>query len=107
MRFSSGGDMKIDIKAFTLSAVILTTLSSFILFVWCSSNNFAIEVVTLFEKLHPSGAFSISENLGNPFAKKIPGILINTVYAAADAFIFSFVFSFLYNLLADTDKKKK
>lgn len=99
--------MKLDIKAFTLSAVILITASSFILFVWCAANNFAFEVVTLFEKLHPSGAFSITENLGNPFSKKIPGILINTAYSAADVFIFSFIFSFLYNIFADTDKKKK
>jgi hypothetical protein len=102
-----GGIMKLDIKAFTLSTVIIVATFSLILFVWCSVNNFAFEVVNLFEKLHPSGALSISENIGNPFSKKIPGILINTAYATADSFIFAFLFSFLYNLFVSDPKQSK
>ncbi len=98
--------MKLDIRAFILTSVIIFTASLFILFVWCSANGFAFEIVTLFEKLHPAGAFSIGENLGNPFVTKIPGILINTLYAAADSFIFSFLFAFLYNRLAGNGGKK-
>lgn len=102
-----GGFMKLDIKAFTLTSLIIITAVSAILFIWCSINGFAFEVVNLFEILHPSGAFSIGQNLGNPFVSKIPGIIINTLYAAADSFILSFLFAVLYNRLTETGGKKK
>ncbi|MDA3901628.1 MAG: hypothetical protein PF637_14050 [Spirochaetes bacterium] len=99
--------MKFNVPAFTLSSVIVCTVPALILFTWCATNNFAIEAVVLFEKLHPSGAFSLTNTISSSFSSKIPGIIFNTLYVAIDSFIFSFVFSILYNWLASTGKKRK
>ena len=57
--------------------------------------------VRLFESIHPSGQFSIIQNIDKEFSQKIIGILINTLYAAVDSFIFGFILSSLYNFFVE------
>lgn len=99
--------MKFDIKAFTSSFTILTASFSFILFTWCAANGFGAQIVQIFESVHPSGGLSIIENINKPFYAIIPGIIINTIYAALDGFIFSFLLSSLNNLIISQTGKKK
>ena len=99
--------MRFDVKAFTASFTIITAGFLFLLFVWCSANGFGAQIVQIFESIHPSGGFSIIENIGSSFFMKVPGIFINTVYAVLDAFIFSFLLSSLNNLIVTKSKKKK
>ncbi|MBN2436058.1 MAG: hypothetical protein JXK07_12405 [Spirochaetes bacterium] len=99
--------MKFNIKAFTISSVIVCTLPAFILFTWCAINNFAIETVVLFETIHPSGAFSLTNTISSSFTAKIPGIIFNTLYVAVDTFIFTFLFALLYNLLSGNNRKAR
>lgn len=98
--------MKFNIKALTLSAVISCTVPLGLLFIWCAANQFGYEFVALFEKIHPSGGFAITASTGGAFTSKIPGILINVFYTAADTFIISFAFGALYNIFAAPREKK-
>ncbi len=99
--------MKFDIKAFTASFTIISVSFSLILFVWCSANGFGAQIVQLFESVHPTGGFSIIENINSSFFAKIPGIFINTIYVALDAFIVSFLFSSLNNFIVMKTRKKQ
>jgi hypothetical protein len=90
--------MKLNIKWFSITALIVGTVPLFILFVWCAANGFGIDLVRIFESIHPSGGLSIFQNMEKTFYSRIPGILIDSAYAAADCFIVGFAFSALYNL---------
>lgn len=89
--------MKLNIKWFSITTLIIGTIPLLILFIWCSINSFGIEIVRLFESIHPSGGLSIVENINNNILTRIPGIIINTIYAALDSLILGFAFSTLYN----------
>lgn len=89
--------MKLNIKWFSITMLIIGTIPFLILFIWCSINSFGIEIVKLFESVHPSGGLSIVENINNNILTRIPGIAINTIYAALDSLILGFAFSALYN----------
>jgi hypothetical protein len=99
--------MKLNIKWFSISTLIIGTVPMLILFVWCSINNFGIEVVRLFESIHPNGGLSIIENIDSPVMARIPGIVINTMYAALDSLIAGFAFSALYNFFVSMSEKNK
>ncbi len=89
--------MKLNIKWFSITTLIIGTVPMLILFIWCSFNSFGIEIVKLFESVHPSGGLSIVENINNTISTRIPGIIINTLYAALDSLILGFAFSAVYN----------
>ncbi|TFH42495.1 MAG: hypothetical protein E4G96_03335 [Chrysiogenales bacterium] len=93
--------MKFNIKWFSVTTMIIGTTPLLILFIWCSINGFGLEGVRLFESIHPSGGFSIVDNFGGSFPSRIPGILINTLYAATDSLIAGFGFSAIYNFFID------
>lgn len=97
--------MKLNIRAFCLASVIIVTLPSLLLFVWCAVTGFGSELVRLFESVHPSGGLSIIANVSTSFTSCIPGIAVNTLYAAADSFIGSMMFVLLYNFLAGKFEK--
>ncbi len=97
--------MKLNVKWFSLTALIVGTVPLCILFIWCAANGFGIELVRIFESVHPSGGLSIFQNMEEAFVSRIPGILIDTAYAAADFFILGLAFSSLYNLLIDRFEK--
>jgi hypothetical protein len=97
--------MRLNIKAFAVSALIIGTVPTAILFIWCGINGFGADLVRIFESIHPSGAYSILGNIDKPFSGLIPGILINTFYAAVDSFIAGFAFASLYNLLNGRSEK--
>lgn len=99
--------MKLNIKWFSITTLIIGTVPMLILFVWCSINNFGIEVVRLFESIHPNGGLSIIENIDANVAARIPGIVINTMYAALDSLILGFAFSALYNFFISFSENKK
>lgn len=99
--------MKLNILWFSITALIVGTTPLLILFVWCSINGFGIEGVRIFESLHPSGGLSIIENINNDFVARIPGIAINTVYAALDFLIMGFAFSAIYNFFTNKFDRKK
>jgi hypothetical protein len=89
--------MKLSNKWFTITALIVGTTPLFFLFLWCAINGFGLEAVRLFESIHPAGGFSIIDAMNGPFVARIPGIIINTLYAAADSMIAGFGFSTIYN----------
>lgn len=89
--------MKFNVKWFSITALIIGTIPFMGLFIWCSINGFGIEIVKLFESVHPSSGYSIFQNMDKAFSGRIPGIIIDTVYAALDSFILGFSFSGLYN----------
>jgi len=91
--------MKFNVIWFSLTACIVGAFFSLVLFIWCSVNGFGAELVRLFESVHPSGGFSIIENMDASFLSKIPGILINFLYSAVDFLVAGFAFSSVYNLL--------
>lgn len=93
--------MKLNIKCFTITALIIGTTPLLILFVWCAVNGFGLEAVRLFESIHPSGGLSIIDAMNGSFVSRIPGIAINTLYAAADSLIAGFGFSTIYNFFID------
>ena len=93
--------MKLNVKWFTVTALIIGTTPLMILFIWCAINGFGLEAVRLFESVHPGGGFSIIDASDGSFASKIPGILINTLYAAADSLIAGFGFATIYNFFND------
>ena len=97
--------MKIHVKSFSIAALIVGTVPIGFLFVWCAVNGFGVEVVRIFESIHPSGAFSILGNMDKPFTGMIPGILIDIFYAAVDSFIVGFAFASLYNMLCNRFEK--
>ncbi len=90
--------MKLSIKWFSVTALIIGTIPAAILFTWCALNGFGAEIVRIFESVYPSGGFSILENMDKPVVNRLPGIAINICYAAVDSFIAGFAFSSLYNL---------
>ncbi|HOW81678.1 MAG TPA: hypothetical protein PK573_03895 [Spirochaetota bacterium] len=90
--------MKLSIKWFSVTALIIGTVPAAVLFTWCAMNGFGAEIVRLFESVYPSGGFSILENMDKPVLNRVPGIIINTCYMAVDTFIAGFSFSSLYNL---------
>ena len=89
--------MKLNIKSFCLAVFILSTVPALILFIWCSATGFGADIVRLFESIHPSGGLSILSNDAPSFSGHLPGIAVNTLYAAADSFIAGIAFSSLYN----------
>ncbi len=91
--------MKINIKAFTIAFVIAGTLPALLLFIGCSVNGFGAEIVRLFESVHPSGGFSIIENIDNDIGIKVVALAVNVVYTIADCFIMGFGFAALYNII--------
>lgn len=93
--------MKLSIKWFSVTALIIGTIPAAGLFTWCALNGFGAEIVRLFESVYPSGGFSILENMDKPMLSRVPGIVINTCYAAVDSFIVGFAFSSLYNLFVN------
>ncbi len=102
--------MKLNTKWFTLTALIIGTTPLLILFLWCAINGFGLEAVRLFESIHPSGGLSIIDAMNGSFVSRIPGIIINTLYAAADSMIAGFGFSTIYNFFIerfDTGKPAK
>lgn len=99
--------MKLNIKWFSITALIVGTVPLLILFIWCSINNFGLEMVRIFESIHPNGGLSIVENIENPITARIPGVIINTIYAALDSLIAGFAFSALYNFFISISEKKK
>lgn len=99
--------MKLNIVYFSITALIIATIPMSLLFIWCGINGFGAEIVRLFELIHPSGGFSIIENMDKDFSTRIPGIVINTIYVAVDSFIGGFTFSSLYNFLITRTEKKE
>jgi hypothetical protein len=99
--------MKLNIIIFSITALIIATIPMSVLFIWCGVNGFGAELVRLFELIHPSGGFSIIDNIGKDFSTVIPGIIINTIYVAVDSFIAGFTFSSLYNFLVTRTSKKE
>jgi hypothetical protein len=99
--------MKLHIKSFCITALIIGTMPLLILFIWCSINGFGIEVVRIFESIHPSGGLSIFNNLDKSLLNRLPGIIINTAYAALDSFIFGITFSSLYNFFISKFESQK
>ncbi len=99
--------MKINIKWFSITTLIIGTVPMLILFVWCSINNFGIDIVRLFESIHPNGGLSIIEKIDSTVSARIPGIVINTMYAALDSLIAGFAFSALYNFFVSISENKK
>jgi hypothetical protein len=97
--------MKLSIKWFSLTALIIGTIPAAVLFSWCAANGFGAEIVRIFESIYPSGGFSILENMDKPLSARIPGVAINTCYAAVDSFIAGFAFSSLYNLFVSKSQK--
>jgi len=91
--------MKLHVRAFCITSVVLATVSGLIVFTWCSATGFGAEIVRIFESVHPSGGLSIVSNINGSFVGCIPGIVVNTLYTAADSFIASIFFVTLYNLL--------
>lgn len=98
--------MKLNIKWFSITTLIIGTVPMLILFIWCSINNFGIEIVRLFESVHPNGGLSIIGNIDGTFTSRIPGIAINTLYASLDSLIAGFAFSALYNFFISLSEKK-
>src|SRR4030042_2545934 len=101
--------MKLNIKWFSVTTLIIGTIPFLILFIWCSVNGFGVELVRIFESIHPNGGLSIFNNIDESFISRLPGIIINTAYAALDSFIFGITFSSLYNLFLtklETDESK-
>jgi hypothetical protein len=98
--------MKLSIKWFSITTLIIGTIPLFILFIWCSINQFGAEIVSLFESIHPSGGFSIISNSESTFIYRIPGILINTAYSAIDFLILGFAFSTIYNFFIGRSENK-
>lgn len=100
--------MKLNIKWFSITTLIIGTIPLLILFIWCSINQFGAEIVSLFESIHPSGGFSIIGNSGETgtFVNRIPGIIIDTAYSAIDFLILGVAFSSLYNFLVGRFDKK-
>ena len=92
--------MKLNAKWFSLSVMIVFTILSLTLFIWCTINQFGAELVRLFESIHPNGGLSIVENISGGIGVKIAGICINTLYAAVDSFIITFAITSLYNIFA-------
>jgi len=90
--------MKLSIKWFSVTTLIVGTVPAAILFIWCAFNGFGAEIVRIFESIYPSGGFSIIDNMDKTFISRIPGIVINSCYVAVDCFIMGFAFSSLYNL---------
>lgn len=99
--------MKLHIKSFSITALIIGTIPLLILFTWCSINGFGIELVRLFESIHPSGGLSIFNNMDKSLLDRLPGIIINTAYAALDSFIFGITFSSLYNFFISIFESQK
>jgi hypothetical protein len=99
--------MKLNILWFSLTALIVGSTPLLILFIWCSINGFGIEAVRIFESIHPAGGLSIIENLNGGITARIPGIVIDTAYAALDFLIAGFAFSALYNFFAGRSEKTK
>ena len=99
--------MKLNIKWFSITTLIIGTVPMVILFVWCSINNFGIDIVRLFESVHPNGGLSIIETADSAFIARIPGIAINSLYAALDSLIAGFAFSALYNFFISLSEKSK
>lgn len=93
--------MKLNVKAFAIAIMIVITVPSMVLFIWCAINGFGINVVQIFETLHPNGGFSVIKD-----ASAI-GVIINTIYAAVDSFIFGFAFSSLYNVISAYSERSK
>ncbi len=98
--------MKLNVKWFSITGLIMGGGIGLILFIWCSANGFGLQLVQLFESIHPSGGLSIVANISGSFVSKIPGIIVNTVYASVDSFIITFCYSGLYNLLISRASKK-
>jgi hypothetical protein len=92
--------MKFNVIAFSITSLIMASVFSLILFIWCYVNGFGSEIVRLFESVHPSGGFSILKNSSGSIFSAIIPIVINTLYSAIDGFIVGFAFSGLYNFLA-------
>lgn len=92
--------MKLNVKWFSITALIIGTVPALVLFVWCSLTGFGTDLVKLFESIHPSGGITIFSS-GN----FVLGILINTLYSAVDSFILGFAFSSLYNLFVTKFEK--
>lgn len=99
--------MKLEVRSFIIAVLTVTLVPWIILLVWCSINGFGFELINLYEKLHPSGALSLVFNINNPYHTRIPGIIINTLYLAADGFILSFAFVTVYNLCLKKFNTKK
>lgn len=97
--------MKFDIRSFTASFTLTVTIFSLLLFTWCSINGFGAQIVQIFESVHPSGGFSIIDNFDANLISKIPGIIINTLYAAIDSFIFSLLIAIFNNFFLNKLKK--
>ena len=85
--------------------MIVVTIPSMIIFIWCSINGFGADAVKLFESIHPSGGLSIIENMDKSTSFKLLGALIDTFYSAIDSFIAGFAFSGLYNLFISKFEK--
>ena len=98
--------MKLNTKWFSISLMIVGASFFLIFFIWCSVNGFGAELVRIFESIHPSGGLSIYQNMGKSFVSLIPGILVDTVYAAVDFFVFGFAFSSIYNLFVSRSIKE-
>lgn len=99
--------MKLNILWFSITAMIVGTTPLLILFIWCSVNGFGIEAVRIFESIHPSDGLSIIENINNSVTARIPGIAIDTVYAAIDFLIAGFAFSAIYNFFVNKFDRSK
>lgn len=97
--------MKLHIRSFCLTVMILFTIPALALFIWCSVTGFGTELVRLFESVHPSGGMSILSNTAAPLWGRVPGIVVNTLYMAADSFIAGMAFPSLYNFFVSIFEK--
>jgi len=93
--------MKLHILWFSITALIVGTTPLLILFIWCSINGFGIDVVRVFESIHPSGGLSIIENIDSGIVARMTGVAIDTAYAALDFLILGFAFSTIYNFFVN------
>lgn len=99
--------MKLNILWFSITALIVGTTPLLILFIWCSINGFGIDVVRIFESIHPSGGLSIIENIDSGIVARMTGVVIDTAYAALDFLILGFAFSAIYNFFINKFDKTR
>ncbi len=97
--------MKLNIKWFTFSVVVVSAVPMLGLFIWCFFNGFGAEVVKLFESIHPSGFSILSGELSS--GGRLLAVGINTIYVIIDSFILGAAFSALYNFMVSRGEKNR
>ena len=93
--------MKLNVKWFTISSMIVVTIPMILLFIAFVLFGLGGELVKLFESIHPGGGFSLINNIDKDEKILFVGILINIIWTMVDVFLFAFALSSLYNSFLD------